>query len=212
MPKDLNDIKFKRSMFLPVLPLVYDDALSYIEQLGKITNKINEVIESIDNIETDIISEANAYTDAQITLRLANVDSAIDELKTLATELEEEFIIFKTDVNGTVNGLEGEIDGFNESLIASVNAVNARTDMIVAQNNEALLREMQRYLSNILVNNYITGEEMSIQEMFNFLCMYHLNDPITYNELYVRNNTYNQLIAYQMTYTDLLVNGKNIIQ
>ena len=84
--------------------------------------------------------------------------------------------------------------------------------MVVAQNNEALLREMQRYLSNILVNNYITGEEMSIQDMFNFLCMYHLNDPITYNELYVRNNTYNQLIAYQMTYTDLLVNGKNIIQ
>lgn len=210
--KDLQDLKFKRSMFLPVLPLVYDDALSYIEQLGRITKKINEVIESMGSMELEVLAQANAYTDQQITLRLSNVEDIVNEVKILAEELDIEYNEFKASVNKTVGELETEIDGFNAQLIASVNAVNERTDMVVAQNNEALLREMQRYLSNILVTNYITGEEISIQDMFDYLCLFHLDNPITYTELNAKQNTYTQLAAYQMTYTDLIVNGKTIIQ
>ena len=38
-----------------VLPLVYDDSLSYYEVLGKLTKKINEVINFINNELSDAI-------------------------------------------------------------------------------------------------------------------------------------------------------------
>ena len=41
-----------------VLPLVYDDSLSYYEVLCKLTNKINEVIESINSTYEEKIKEA----------------------------------------------------------------------------------------------------------------------------------------------------------
>ena len=119
---------------------------------------------------------------------------------------------FIEQVNTKVNELEDEVDGFNDALVATANAINERTDIIVQQNNEALLREMQRYLANILVLNYITGEEVSIQEMFDFLCMYHLTDSITYTELAGKNCTYQTLANYLMTYTQLVTNGGTIIQ
>ena len=41
-----------------VLPLVYDDSLSYYEVLCKLTNKINEVIEIIDSSYEEGVKEA----------------------------------------------------------------------------------------------------------------------------------------------------------
>lgn len=40
-----------------VLPLVYDDSLSYYEVLGKVTHKLNELISNIDPIVRDIIED-----------------------------------------------------------------------------------------------------------------------------------------------------------
>lgn len=43
-----------------VLPLVYDDALSYYEVLGKLVEKINEIVEDInDNLKDYMIENWN---------------------------------------------------------------------------------------------------------------------------------------------------------
>ena len=209
---NIQDITVLRRAFLPVLPLVYDDALSYIEQLGKVTKKINEVIEAMNNLETDILNEAKAYTDAQITGVDSRIDGIIGQVTEIVNELRRDNEQFIEQVNSKVSELEDEVDGFNDALVATANAINERTDIVVQQNNEALLREMQRYLANILVLNYITGEEVSIQEMFDFLCMYHLTDSITYTELGNKNCTYQTLANYLMSYTQLVTNGGSIIQ
>lgn len=209
---NIKDLSFIRRTFLPVLPLVYDDALSYIEQLGKITKKINEVIEAMNDLELDVLGQANAYTDAKIDgldIRITNIISQVNEI---VNELRIENAQFIEQVNTKVNELENEVDGFNDALVATANSINARTDMVVQQNNEALLREMQRYLANILVLNFITGEEMSIQAMFDFLCMYHLTNSINYADLASKNCSYQTLANYLMTYTQLVTNGGSIIQ
>lgn len=209
---NIKDLSFIRRNFLPVLPLVYDDALSYIEQLGKVTKKINEVIQAMNDLELDILGQANAYTDAKVEGLDERIDSIIGQVNDIVNELRIENAQFIEQVNSKVSELEGEVNGFNNALVATANTINARTDMIVQQNNEALLREMQRYLANILVLNYITGEEMSIQDMFNFLCLYHLTDSITYGELATKNCSYQTLANYLMTYTQLVTNGGSIIQ
>lgn len=211
MSKDLDDIKFKRSMFLPILPLVYDDALSYIEQLGRISKKINEVIDYVDGLELNVLEQANAYTDAKVEGFQIQVDQIVDEFERIVEQINIDNAEFKSDVNDTITELERRVDDFNASLIATTNAINRRTDDAIAQNNISLLAQMQTYLSNILVTNYITGEQISIQEMFDFLCRYHLANAITYGELANKNKTYNELIAYNMTYADLISNGGAII-
>lgn len=40
-----------------ILPLVYDESLSYYEVLSKVANKINEVIDYVDNVMVDRIKE-----------------------------------------------------------------------------------------------------------------------------------------------------------
>ena len=209
---DITDLKFKRNMFLPVLPLVYDDALSYIEQLGRVTKKINEVIDSMNGLEINILEQANAYTDAKVEHFEIQVNQIISEFNRIVVQIEEDNTQFKQEVQDKIDELETEIDYFNQSLIATTNAINARTDTAIAQNNEALLAQMRTYLANILVINFITGEEMSIQEMFDFLCKYHLTDALTYTELAGKNCTYNTLINYLMTYQQLITNGGGIIQ
>lgn len=211
MPKDIDEVKFMRRAFLPVLPLVYDDALSYIEFLGKVRDKINEVIASIDQVEANILEEAEAYTDSKLagiesdfgTLQ-ENVDKAIDGIR-------DDNELFEIRVTEEVNRLINSVNNFYTVLNNIAAAINQRTDMVIQENNNMLLTEMQRYLSNILVMNYITGDQMSIQDMFNYLCMFHLTDPITYTELYVTSTTYTALVALNMTYTDLVTRGGAII-
>lgn len=209
---NIQDIKFKRIMFYPVLPLVYDDALSYIEQLGRVCTKINEVIESMNNLSVDILGQANAYTDAKVAGFQIQVDQIIAEFNRIVAEIEADNDVFKQEVNDKIDELEREVDYFNQALIATTEAINNRTDTAIAQNNESLLAQMRTYLANILVINFITGEEMSVQEMFDFLCKYHLEDALTYTELSAKNCTYNTLINYLMTYQQLISNGGAIIQ
>ena len=99
-----------------------------------------------------------------------------------------------------------------DQLAADINAVNARTDLAIEQNNEYLLSHMEEYLSGIKVLNALTGIRVSIQDMFNFLCSLHASDSISYTNLAAANNTYTQLANYGMTYTQLAMNGSNIIQ
>ena len=64
-----------------VLPLVYDDSLSYYEVLSKLTSKVNEVINVVNDELVDYIREQldNLYIDA----------SYISATETLVLSLKE---------------------------------------------------------------------------------------------------------------------------
>ena len=212
MVNDINQIKFMRKAFLPVLPLVYDDALSYIEFLGKVCEKCNEIIEAMNNMEAIVLDEAKSYTDGKLDEVYRSLESTVETVNREINDLLAENARFEQRIVSDVNDLEREIDNFNNVLIANTKAINERTDLVVQENNTYLLNQMREYLADILVVNYITGEDMSIQDMFNYLCMYHLTDPITYTELAGKECTYTTLVSYDMTYTQLVTNGGTIIE
>ena len=79
------DIKYLKHHVQRVLPLVYDDSLSYLEVLGKLTNKINETIDYVDNITIDQIKEimdeliaSGFYTEATKTIKFEITDLETD--------------------------------------------------------------------------------------------------------------------------------------
>ena len=212
MPRSIDEIVFMRKAFIPILPLVYDDALSYIEFLGKVCDKCNEIIEAMNNLDVEILAQANAYTDAQINYVNNRVDELHNTIENEMNELRRDNSDFKDYVTNEINRLIVQINRFYDILSATENAINARTDSVIEQNNEYLLNHMETYLSNIKVVNYITGQRLSVQDMFNYLCMFHLTDPLTYTELAARNCTYAELAGYNMTYTELVTEGGTIIQ
>lgn len=87
--KDLRHFRFWCNK---VLPLVYDDALSYYEVLCKVTNKLNEVIEITNSIDD--------YIDDQIMERLT--DEHLKEIiRTIFTNIKN--TISPNDETGNTN-------------------------------------------------------------------------------------------------------------
>ena len=201
---NVTPYKFCQNRFTPILPVVYSEALSYMEALGEYCAKLNEVIEMINTFETEILAEANAYTDAKVNAQTQLVENAVAEVNVLAQRL---LLAFDT----LVTKVEEDYEQLKEDTEASIQASNVRTDLRIAENNEWILEHMSEQLASIKVVNYFTGEKTSVQDMFDYLASFHLENAITYNQLYAKDITYSELIALNMTYTQLAMNGNIII-
>ena len=98
-----------------VLPLVYDDSLSYYELLCKVVAKLNEVIETDNSWQTEIsalensLNELKTYVDTYFT----NLD--------IQTEINNKLDMMAND--GTLESL------LNESLLTIIN--NTKTNFCV---------------------------------------------------------------------------------
>lgn len=184
----------------------------YKHDLRELIALVKELSERVENIGEGILEQAEAYTDEQLAGYQAQVDELREELAQTVQDLQTQYVGFTEIVNARIVFISSRVDRLEESLVASIEAVNARTDLAIEQNNEYLLEHMSEELANIKVLNYFTGTLYTVQDMFDYLCMLHVENGITYTELANRQKTYNELIAYNMTYTQLAQNGGAIIQ
>lgn len=158
---------------------------------------------AIDEITRAVIQNVKEYID----IELADLETEFAQLKRdfaivqqNVNTLDQEFDTFTTYIDGQIAFIKNYID-------AQVRATNERTDVLIASNNQLLLQEMRTYLSQIEVVNYFTGELTTIQDMFNYLAMLHLQQAIDYDTMASRSKTYTWLAAQNKTYTDLAMNG-----
>lgn len=195
-----------------VLPLVYDDSLSYYEVLCKVSAKLNEVITEVNNITVDILEEANKYTDMQIAEFEKVLQKYIKEIEQTKEELNKKYSDFEKITNAQLQIFNNRLNNFDETIKNAIIGANAYTDMAIKNNNDYILSEVGAGFIDLKVINYFTGEAVSVQDMFDFLAMLHATNAISYEELAEVNKTYNNLIALSITYSDLAINGKNLIQ
>lgn len=196
----------------PILPAVYEDSLSYYESICKLIAKINELVDAVNNIKVDMLDEANAYTDEEIRKMESRVNDAVNSVIALKQEIENEFNDFKNITEETLNEFSKKIDLLYDHVNDIVYSINARTDLAIKQNNDFIFKEIENnILKNITVLNYFTGENVSVQEMFNYLAMFHIENAMTYAMLYTKNITVDFLVGKRMTYTDLVRNGNTIL-
>lgn len=162
-----------------------------------------EAVEYIDEHLADVIAEFNQLKiDVEEDIR--QVEEDFDGLNQQFIDLAGDFDILVAQVDYKINQIKLYIDG-------QIAGVNLRTDAAIAANNDYLLGQMAQFLAQIKVLNFFTGEYVSIQDMFDYLSMLHVNDGIDYADLASRNKTYTELAAYNMTYTDLVLHGNSII-
>ena len=132
--------KMKRLRFWcqPVLPLTYDDSLSYIETLSKVVAKVNEVISYAETI----LQTAEDYTDAEVAALKTVLEGEIAELR---SDMEQ----FKVDV---YKYIDDEQDEFEEEIRSLFQAQKEAID-----NEFATLTEQ--------VNNLISAISSSVDTL-----------------------------------------------
>lgn len=196
------------------MPFTFDEfphTRNYDSDLRELIAEVKELIKSVNAISEEILKEAKEYTDEQLAGYQEQVEAIKQELESEMSSLNQAFELLKASVNVSIGIINDNIDSLHDELEADIAAVNSRTDLAIEQNNEYILSEVGRFLSQIKVLNYFTGEYITIQEMFDYLAKLHATDGITVAELASREKTVNELIALNMTMTQLAMNGKNII-
>ena len=117
-----------------VLPTVYDDALSYYEELNKILHSLNDAIEVIDENRVLILQlDANVKElDARLT---AQIKQVADDLATLRKEYE----VFRDEVKAKIAAIEAkdrEQDNRLNSIETKNNQQDARLTAIETKNTQ----------------------------------------------------------------------------
>lgn len=186
-----------------VLPLSYDNSLSYYEVICKLTNFIEEMNTRLDNYGEQVLSEANAYTDSQIADSIEQYDAALEAFKSA-------YNLFVVNVENTLTGFQNQMTANFSKQDAEIAGTRAYTDVKIAQNNVWLLDQISDTLISVRVLNPFTGERVSIQDMIDYLSSLHMTDAAKVNEIVTYNRTVAKVISYNATCTQLVNNGRNI--
>lgn len=118
-----------------VLPLVYDDSLSYYESLCKLVNKMNEIINEVNALNIDSI--------------LDRVDEEIDkQLETINKQMEN----LTNTVNSVMSNVNNSLELYHKQVLVELNATTANLTIFV---NSQLLT-LRKYVDS--QDNYILSE------------------------------------------------------
>lgn len=164
-------------------------------------------------LETELTVYVNnrlAVTEAKFEVLKADVEHELGVIEDNFDLLRGQFRDLDQAMTDYIDYINGRIADIQAEITADIAGVNARTDALIASNNEYLLSQMETYLSRIKVINYFTGEQVSIQDMFNYLAGLHLTDAIDYDTMALRAKTYTEFANMNITYTNLAMHGNTL--
>ena len=190
---------------IKVLPLVYDEALSYYEQVCKLYDAYNDFVDKVDEAISNFNDESKAYTDSKVAEAFADIQAQSDALR-------RDYEQFVTLVNSNINLFQSQLDTTSAKLEAEIIGVNARTDEAIKQSEERMISYIgSQLLNNIKVLDPFSGNYVTIQYMIEYLSGLHMTGAATYDEIFGANITYDEISAKNKTYTEWAVNGHEYI-
>lgn len=199
-------------------PYVNDEILN----LDWVITKVKQLDQDMTELEARVLAAALAATKEYVDEEMASIRSDFDDLSREVGELRNYFDERVADLQGDydrfINAVRIQLDlmtarinQLEANIRASIEGVNALTDLKIEQNNEYILERVAEGIVNVKVLNYFTGEYVTIQQMLDYLSQFHLDDPITYTELASANIDYDSLAALGINYTQLATSGKSYI-
>ena len=207
----MNVDKFSLGCSPKVLPLVYDDSISYYEEVCRLVKKINELVDALNNASLDILEKANSYTDAQIANARSEFDAKVKEIEELERRLAEQYYDFTNVVNARIQFISNEVNRIDNKIDDEINGANEYTNQAIKNNNEYLIDRLSQDVRNFTVINFFTGEKITVQNMFDTLAQLHIQNPMTYDIYANKNISYSALSLLNIDYTELVMKGNELI-
>ena len=194
---------------------IFEDKYPYSDfhelNLDWILETVSNLEKRVDNLKTEFLEQANKYTDEKFAEFKNDLAELEHELNTVVEELQEQYSEFTSLINARIQFIQNDIDNLNQKIDAEIIGANEYTNQAIIQNNDYLIEKLSESLNSLLVINFFTGEKVTIQEMFDTLAKLHIQEPLTYTEYAEKNITNTNLSLLNITYTDLVLKGKQLI-
>lgn len=170
-----------------VLPLVYDDSLSYYELLCKVVNYLNTTMEDVENMHQDVTNLYNAYVQLQ-----GYVNNYFDNLD-VQEEINNKLDVMASD--GTLANIFGDyiVPIYNAKKLGMSSALTDNSDVfnnIINNSNINMLfipKGTYKFNKYININRPIT----IIGESINDVILLFDGEQMTLGSRIVLNDTYN---------------------
>ena len=186
----------------PILPLTYDDSLSYLEIMEKLRYKVNELIDYFNGQEAFAtetwVLEQIAACKAELVARLDEMDALIDTKLDKAT-----FNNFVTELQISINSMAGQIRSLEEAT--------AQNAAAIIETYNSLKRYIDDQLIDLEVINPMTGIIQPIQLVLNYMADLLRTDSLTAGEYDAAELTAAAYDALQLTAYTYDNYGKNYI-
>ena len=191
--------------------------------LSWVIKKVQELNVNLDTLEERVkqasIEASKEYVDSRLAEVLEDFAELSQEVADLRTYFDSQVQALQNNYNAFTNSVQQQIvlltnriNDFDQTIKNDIIGVNALTDLKIEQNNTYILDEVAKGVVNVRVINFFTGERVTIQTMFDYLCGLHATDTPTVQEMIDANKTVGELIALNHTVGDWVRYGKQYIQ
>lgn len=186
------------------LPLAFDDSLTYYEQICNLAYNLDSlkswVTEQINALETP----GREYTDVKINTLRQEIEAEFQQMENYFNKqiqsINNNFVALQNSTNSAISNIED-----------SVQAVYTEMDFRFTQFESYIKEYINSQLIEVKVINYFTGESVTIQQMFDYLALFHVNDGIIYDSIPQRNKTVDEIIALDSTVSELILHANSLI-
>lgn len=187
-----------------------------------VIEKIQELNVNLTTLEERVKQASIEASKEYVDLRMIEIQSEFDALSQEVSnlhiyfdnkvdELEYNYNAFVNSIQQQIVLLTNRIDDFDQTIKNDIIGVNVLTDLKIQQNNEFILNEVAKGVVNVKVINFFTGERVTVQDMFDYLCGLHATYTPTVQEMIDANKTVQQLVDMTHTVGDWVRYGKQYI-
>jgi len=190
--------------------------------LSWVIKKLQELNVNLDTLEERVKQASIEASKEYVDIRLAEVFEDFAELSQEVADLRQYFdnqvLALQNNYNAFTNSVQQQIvlltnriNDFDQTIKNDIIGVNALTDLKIQQNNTYILDEVAKGVVNVKVINFFTGERVTVQTMFDYLCGLHATDTPTVQKMIDANKTVGELVALGHTVGDWVRYGKQYI-